>query len=776
MPKCAVCGREFKIINSQHLATHDMTMAEYVEQYGKPDNRVKSDAGSVAKKLKNKGKKKQHYSITNLLDSLYAADRTIVIPKKFKIIRPSNRYLIEQMIREAKESKIVFVDTETTGLELYTDYITDVIITIGNEPTYAKNYFIPTSHIDRDGILLPDQFDRSELGDLIRPIMEDPEITKGFFLAYFDIPRIKVWLNCDTLGKIEDAFVASKIMNENEKGHRLKPLYGKYIDEQDEEIKALGAATFDEKFGKLKFYNVPMNVAIAYGAKDGYMTRRLHEFYDQYLYGAKKIGKLSDIYELEMSVQPIIIDMLIRGMNVDLDMADALNEKFSITRDEVKVALEEEIGDVNLNSPKQVAVALFDVLGYPEIEGRSVKAKVLEQLSEQGCDAATNIITFRKYDKIIGTYLAGIRRFIPDATGKIHCRFNALGTTTGRFSSSDPNLQNIPARDKRFKAVRRIFCAAEGNVLISCDYSQIEPRILAHMSEDKKMQFVYNSGRDLYSTMACEVFTIVASRFADLLNNELVKVENYHEGLYPQLIKDSFVAKVDTGYTASEVKYEDCYDGTLYRRVMKTLLLGLMYSMSEKGLAGRLGLAQNDAMMIMDSFFHRFPKITTYVNHLETFCIHNGYVLTILGRKRRLPNIYSDQWFVRNKTKRQILNSVIQGSAADVMKLAIVKVGRDKRISDLGGTIDLTVHDELIVEVAANKALECARYLSEDMSSAIDLSVPMKADCEIYVDGDWYGRSVVYANSKEGWKLTEGKVSITENYFNSLCLGRLPKF
>jgi DNA polymerase-1 len=196
---------------------------------------------------------------------------------------------------------------------------------------------------------------------------------------------------------------------------------------------------------------------------------------------------------------------------------------------------------------------------------------------------------------------------------------------------------------------------------------------------------------------------------------------------------------------------------------MKTLLLGMMYSMSEKGLANRLKITEDDALDIMNFFFKTFPNIKKTMKYLQALCKEDGFVETLWGRKRRIPDIWSDTWFIRKKAERQVLNSVIQGTAADVMKLAMIKVGYDQRIKDLGGKLLITVHDELIIEASKKNAVQISKYVIEDMTSVCQLKVPMKVDAEIFVDGRWYGDSIAIKKKKDDWVILYEKNAISED-------------
>lgn len=754
-PLCQECNKEFKIINSNHLKGHNMTLDEYIEKYGNPNSgsfkntRTSNVKSTVAKA--SKPKKALTHGQIKTLDEIYELEEAIEVPDKFICLIQSNIDKFDEMIKQIYEYRMFDLDTETTGLDMFEDRVTDIIITIGNEPTYRYNYYIPLFKVDYEEKPLEGLLDTGYVLKALKPIMEDPTIGKGLFYNYFD--EIMLWssFGIELKGVVWDGLIAAKVLNENEPSHKLKDLYRAYLykDEKDPQIKALGVDTFEEQFGKIKFYRIPIKVSTCYGAKDGYMTRRLREFQKTYI---DSVGNLKNVfYNIEMPLLPVLIEMRKEGIGADLDYGRELQDELEAEQEVTHAKLIEILGDINMNSPKQLAEVLYDKLKMPDIsKSRSTKAAVLEELAERGHDVAELLIDYKKKSKLIGTYLEGLPQMISKKTGRIHTRFNQLGARTGRFSSSDPNLQNIPAK---FGKMRKIFRAKPGHVLISADYSQIEPRLLAHISNDPVMIQTYIEGGDLYSSMAAHVFSLVAEKFATDLSMGSLDIDHIASPVYRQLLSDEFVyqtgeTKVDKLYKEhdqwdyKELSPENCSDGTLYRKFMKTLLLGMMYSMSEKGLASKLNISDDDAFEIMNFFFKRFPNIRKHMKSIEAFCYENGYIETPSGRKRRLPDIWSEEFWLRSKTKRQVLNSEIQGWAADVMKLSIIAVGGDDRIRSLGGKLLLTVHDELILECPKEHAIKIAGYMIDDMVGVVDIKVPMKVDAEIYTDGRWYGDSI----------------------------------
>lgn len=705
---CKICNEPFAVLNSNHLRTHGLTLAEYREKYGGGREKVKK----VASKVNSKKKQQLSHQSARTLEELYQLDKTIVVPKRFTRVTEDNKHLLKDIKEMAYEYKIIDVDTETTGLNPFYDIITDLIITIGEEPTYSHNYHIPMLHVDRGNNRIPGQLPVRMIRDWVEDILLSPEVGKTFHNALFDCMMFwEVW-GIKLVNIAYDTLAGGRLLNENERNHKLKGLYGKYChpDETDPEIKALGVETYEEQFDKIKFFRVPMNVATCYACKDGYMLRRLREFQTPYI---DTVGNLRNVlYNIEMPLIPVLLDMRKEGIGLDLDRAKELDNILAEEVVETEKRLREFVGDINMNSPKQLSKVLFEDLKLPNIGKGSTKKEVMEDLADMGYEVPSLIIEYRGKEKLRSTYTSAAEQYIQEKTGKVHTNFNPYTAVTGRFGSSNPNLQNIPARkDKR---IRTMFLVETGHVFSALDFSQIEPRILAHLSQDPVMLQAFRSGDDIYASMAAEVYS-------EVLGINLTPA--------------------------------DCGDGTSYRTNMKTILLGIMYEMTNKGLGKKLRVDKNQAQDIIDSFFYRHKGVAKYVKELKRFCKEEGYVETIDGRKRRLPGIWSDEWWIRKKTERQVLNSAIQGTAADIIKKAMLKIGYDEKVRELGGKMLLTVHDELDVKAPIETCIEANKLMVMDMMSAWDLSVPIHVDADLYYDRRWYGKKASLIQGLNGWEI-----------------------
>ena len=385
-----------------------------------------------------------------------------------------------------------------------------------------------------------------------------------------------------------------------------------------------------------------------------------------------------------------------RGFAVDRqgieEFGEKLREMIDKTREEIYVLVGEKF---NLNSPKQLAHALFEVMGLPSGKktktGYSTNAETLENL-RQYSPVIDMILNYRTYQKLNSTYVEGlIDKIKPD--GRIHSTFNQTEARTGRISSSEPNLQNIPVRTKLGSEMRKFFVAKPGYVLLDADYSQIELRILAHISGDKVMQTAFLKGEDIHTRTAAQVMGIPTSMVT------------------PQI-----------------------------RSRAKAVNFGIVYGISAFSLAKDIGTTVREAQDFIDNYFKNFSGVKDYLDNTVKFAQGNGYVTTIYNRKRMLPEINSSNKNVRSVGKRMAMNTPIQGTSADIIKIAMVKVYNRLKAEGLKSKLILQVHDELIVEAPADEAERAAKILHEEMVNAAKLDIPLKAD----------------VNSGENWYMAKG--------------------
>ena len=390
--------------------------------------------------------------------------------------------------------------------------------------------------------------------------------------------------------------------------------------------------------------------------------------------------------EMEFPLSSILAKMEITGIRVDAQRLNQMKGEFGLRLQEIEEKIYEQAGEkFNLNSPKQLGVILFEKMGLPVIKktktGYSTAVDVLEQLKEQA-PVVEDILTYRQISKIQSTYVEGLLKMI-QADGKIHTRYVQTLTQTGRLSSVDPNLQNIPIRLEEGRKIREAFVPRKENwVIYSSDYSQIELRVLAHISDDEHLKAAFVEGQDIHSSTAMRVFGIDKA-----------------EDVTPNM-----------------------------RRQAKAVNFGIVYGISDYGLSQNLGITRKEAQQYIDTYFARYPGVKEYMESVVREAKDKGYVETLYHRRRYLPDINSRDFNIRSFAERTAINSPIQGSAADILKIAMIELNRRLEEEKLEATMLLQVHDELVFEVPESELETLDRLVKEVMESAVSLSVPLVTD------------------------------------------------
>ncbi len=382
-------------------------------------------------------------------------------------------------------------------------------------------------------------------------------------------------------------------------------------------------------------------------------------------------------YNLELPLSKVLFKMEEEGVNVDVEVLDKIsNETLDRINELTKLIYEISNVEFNINSPKQLAEILFDTLKLPANKKRSTSVDVLEKL--QGIHPIIDyLMEYRKLQKIYSTYSEGLKKYI-QVDGKMHTVFNQCISQTGRLSSTDPNLQNISVKDDVGKQIRRAFLPSNNNVLLSCDYSQVELRVLADMANEKGLIEAFNSKMDIHTKTAMDVFNVNESEVTSSL-----------------------------------------------RRQAKAVNFGIVYGISDFGLAEQLGITRKEAKEFMDIYNEKFPRIHEYMNEVIEYCKENGYVKTLLNRRRFIPQINDKSHMIREFGKRAAMNAPIQGTAADIIKLAMINIDSEIERLNLKSKMILQVHDELIFDVYDDE-IEIMKNLVEDkMSNAYKLKVPL---------------------------------------------------
>ena len=655
---------------------------------------------------------------------------------EIEIIRYPER--LREYTEHIKENGAYIIDMETTGLDCYKDILVGACLYTPGE----KSVYVPFNHTDLEGHRVADQMYEADVKEILLPVITSKEIKTINHNIKFDNKMLIMnwairmgWIYWDTQ-------LAGWVLNENER-HTLKPMYNKYVAHGK-----AGDDTFDTLFDDTPCNYLPIDVFGIYGANDGIKTWKLYEFQTKYLTPEHKRADYRKLYkvfmDIEMPLVDVCTDMEIRGVEIREDYAKELSEEFSKEKVEVEKKCDEYVAQfdeyirdnnllmrltkgtakINYNSPQQMAELFYGVFRLSSVsrkEPRGTGDKIMQKFLNQAKKADTrksqafaefieNYLRYKEITKLVGTYVDKIPAVKDPKTNAVHTTFNQYGARTGRFSSSDKvskiNLQNIPSKEKR---IRKIFKAREGYKMVGGDFSQIEPRVLAYVSGDEAMQEAYKEGRDLYAIMGSKVYQMPYEDCREFYPDGTVNPEGKHR-----------------------------------RTTMKSVLLGIMYERGAKAIGEQFNKSAKWAQELIDGFYDSFPKIQQYRLKVENMAETYGYVATVAGRKRRLPDMQLEDKddYRYQEAHRQSLNSIIQGTSADIMKLAMIALYRDPRYKELGMYMIITVHDELICEVPEENIKAGAELLVETMKrvghSLIDL--PMSVDAE--VSECWYGENL----------------------------------
>lgn len=692
---------------------------------------------------------------------------------------------LEEYINDCIVNNIVAIDTETTGLNVMTDQLIGFSIFTPNR----KAAYVPLGHISYiTGVKVENQLSNEFVAEQLDRLRS---VKVVMFNAKFDIRVLRNQLGV-YLNAYWDGYLAARLLNENEGdgNNGLKALHRKYCMSGEGD-----AISFGELFSDIPFSHIPIVTAYLYAARDAEITFELYEFQSAFLLPESTSCKEKDLlgvakvfHEIEMPLISVVCDMEDRGICFDFGKAKELSEKY---KEEMKKKEEafflfceensdlietykkknpgHKLGDpINIASPTQLSILIYDILGLASKNKEKPRGTGEEILAGIDHPISKIILEYRTVAKLISTYIDKMQAIVNPNTRRIHCSFNQYGADTGRFSSSDPNMQNIPSHNKE---IRQMFKADDGYVLLSSDYSAQEPRITAHMSKDEKMLAAYRAGKDLYAEVASIAFA---------------------------------------------VPYEECREkgidgkpnpkGKERRSRAKAIVLGVCYGKGVPAIAEDLQISVKLAQEIYDKIMKEFPGLKQFMVESEQMAKEKGFVTTIWGRKRRLPNIQLppyefsldrakttknfdplsddddevlpasiDQATISKYTRlltrcrgrkermtiiqkargegiiikdnggyiaeavRQCVNSRIQGSAADQTKMAMILIGNDQKLKDLDFHLLLTVHDELIGECPEENAKEAGNRLAYLMiEAAKELSVPSK--CDVEISRNWYGQ------------------------------------
>ncbi|RYZ73415.1 MAG: DNA polymerase I, partial [Proteobacteria bacterium] len=605
------------------------------------------------------------------------APTTLPTPE-FKTIRTVAE--LSELLRRIEDKGEFAVDTETTSLNPREAVLVGVSLAFEE----SVGYYIPINHRgNEDQIQIPE----SEVLALLKPVLENPLIKKvGQNLKYDGSIFLNHGILIDGFGA--DTMVADYVLDPEGK-HGLDHLAKKVFD--------YSMLTYEAVCGKGKdqipFDLVTVDVATRYSGEDAWMTWNLWRVFQPRL---AQENLMQVFAEVDMPLVPVLMKMEWNGVSIDVPYLEGLAREFNTDL----LRISEEIqkftnGPINLNSPKQLGKLLFEDLKLPPQgktkTGFSTDASVLEVLAPMH-PVPEMILENREVSKLLGTYVDPLPQLRDKKTAKIHAGFNQTVAATGRLSSSDPNLQNIPIRSPRGERIRRAFIPSPGNVLLSADYSQIELRLLAEMSGDPELVDSFKKGEDVHRRTASEIFSIDVTA----VNDE-------------------------------------------QRAVAKAINFGLMYGKSAFGLAQELNISRGEAKERIDRYFTRYSGVKSFLDSLIIGAKEKGYVTTLLGRKRVLKDIHSKIQMMRSNAERMAMNTPIQGTAADLVKLAMIRLQDRLERENAASKLIIQVHDEVVLDVVPSELVYVKAWVKDAMENAfqgvIEHQVPFTVN--IAVGSNW---------------------------------------
>ena len=610
--------------------------------------------------------------------SLMAADTSgqKVDTDGFSLVRTAGE--LDRMMRALDQGEYLVVDTETDSLDGRRATLVGISLCCRLE----KAWYIPLAHCDTEGTRIADQLERDDVLAALRPLLEDQSLPKiGHNLKY----DWTVLANPDNggvklQGPLYDTMVGAWLLEPGRRSYKLDDLCREINIEMTSFAKVTGGGK-----GEGAFCTVPLEAAKNYSCEDVFGALSLFLYQQPKL---KDLGLWKLFTEVEGPLIPVLARMERTGILVDQDVLAHLADEFHGRLKELEERIYQCAGrSFNINSPKQLAEILFDELGLPKgrktKSGYSTDVKVLERLSAKH-ELPDLILQYRNLAKLTSTYIEKLARLAKKDQGRIHSSFNQCGTATGRLSSSKPNLQNIPIRTPEGRRIRQAFVAPEGSLLLSGDYSQIDLRVLAHFSEDKALVEAFREGVDIHRKTAAEIFHVA-----------------------PQLVTKEM------------------------RRVAKTINFGIVYGMSSFGLATQLKVSRKEAQSFIDQYFTVYSGVKTYMETIVSRAEKNGYVTTLLGRRRALPDIHSRNRTRREFARRTAINTPVQGTAADIIKLAMLEVDRVLAEQNLQGRMILQIHDELVLEVPEEELKKSSSLLKKAMENVMELIVPLVVNLQV---------------------------------------------
>jgi DNA polymerase-1 len=577
--------------------------------------------------------------------------------------------VLDKMIKRLREKVSFAFDTETTGLNT----LNSQLVGISLSPAPGEAYYIPVGHIGWEQV---QQLPVEQVVNKLKPVFADEKIIKIAHNAKFDM-EILAEYGISVNNMASDTMIAAYLLGEKSLG--LKALSFNLLDIEMTDITQLIGSGKNQ----INMSQVEVSVAGKYACADADNTGRLDKLFSAEL----KEQTLWQLYTgVEMPLVPILMKMERKGIKLDTNLLKEMSGNLGKRLRELEETINANAKRrFNINSTQQLSQVLFQELQLPASRktksGYSTDASILEELKEKYPQVIDPIIEYRQLTKLKSTYVDALPGLVNQKTGRLHTSFNQTKTTTGRLSSSDPNLQNIPVRGDMGKEIRRAFIAPPGYLLLSADYSQIDLRALAHLSGDAALLETFRNDGDIHTDTAIKLFGVEKNKVT------------------PDM-----------------------------RRLAKTVNFGVIYGMSGYGLEQATEFSREEAEKFISAYFEKYPRVKEYMEETKKQARELGYVQTILGRRRSIPEVNSSNRNLREAAERMAINMPVQGTSADIIKVAMVNLEKEMAKRSLKSAMLLQVHDELIFEVPENEMDDMRNLAVKVMSEAIELSIPLKVD------------------------------------------------
>jgi len=587
---------------------------------------------------------------------------------------------VEKLIEEIRSEGVLAVDTETTGEDpLQADLVGLSLCWREREAVY-----LPLAH---RYLGAPEQMDWAAARPVLKEILEDDAILKVGQNIKYDAEVLKRH-GVDLKGIHFDTMIASYVINPGIRQHNLDYLAQHYLNHK--------MISYQEVTGKGKgacsFSHVDVERACEYSCEDADITFRLKDVLDERLRAEKNEALF---YDLEMKLLPVLMDMELTGIGIDAGFFEAMSRRFAEEMKEIEEGIHAEAGmTFNINSPQQLGYVLFEKLGLPGQKKTaksghySTDVKVLKMLSDSNYALPRLLLRYRTLSKLKSTYLDALVKLANPATGRVHTSYNQTVAATGRLSSSNPNLQNIPVRGEEGREIRKGFVAEAGNCLVGADYSQIELRVFAHYSGDEAFIEAFQKDQDIHRRTASEV-----------------------------------LQKAPDAVTPGD------------RRLAKAINFGIISGMGPRKLSEELGIDHSTAKNYIDAFYERYRGVTRYREEMIETAAKKGYVTTLFNRRRYLPDVDHANSRIRSEAERMAVNTPIQGTAADLIKQAMIRIHDRLGKDGFKTKMLLQVHDELVFEAPDRETARVIPLIREEMEGVYPLKVPLKVD--IHQGANW---------------------------------------